>query len=75
MIKTHPIKTLMVVRSLETDRDPFRPKSDDKKSLGPKVAYLSAIGAQMYLLNCTMSDIAFAINLLARYSVNPTIRH
>jgi hypothetical protein len=43
MIKVHPLKTPMVVRSLEMDTDPFRPKSDDEKSLGPEVPYLSAI--------------------------------
>ena len=29
----------------------------------------------MYLANCTRPDIAFAINLLARYSAAPTKRH
>jgi hypothetical protein len=66
MIKAHPLKTPMVVRSLEMETDPFRPKSDDEKSLGPEVPYLSAIGALMYLANCTRPDIAFAVNLLAR---------
>jgi hypothetical protein len=75
MIKAHPLKTPMVVRSLEMDTDPLRPKSDDEKSLGPKVPYLSAIGALMYLANCTRPDIAFAVNLLARYSADPTRRH
>ena len=40
----------------------------DKELLGPEVPYLSAIGALMYLANCTHPDIAFSINLLARYS-------
>ena len=75
MIKAHPLKTPMAVRSLEMDTDPFRPKSDDEKSLGPEVPYLSAIGALMYLANCTRPDIAFAVNLLARYSADPTRRH
>jgi len=69
------VKTPMVVRSLEEDKDPFRPKSDDEKPLGPEVPYLSAIGALMYLPNCTRPDIAFAVNLLARHSANPTRRH
>jgi hypothetical protein len=63
------------VRSLEMDTDPFRPKSDDEKSLGPKVPYLSAIGALMYLANCTRPDIAFVVNLLVRYNADPTKRH
>ena len=75
MIKAHPLKTPMVVRSLEMDTDPFRPKSDDEKSLGPEVPYLSAIVALMYLANYTRHDIAFAVNLLARYSADPTRRH
>jgi hypothetical protein len=29
----------------------------------------------MYLANCTRSDIAFSVNLLARYSSAPTRRH
>ncbi|CAA7017728.1 unnamed protein product [Microthlaspi erraticum] len=36
---------------------------------------MSAIGALMYLANCTRPDIAFATNLLARYSSSPTRRH
>jgi len=75
MSKAHPLKTPMVVRSLDEDKDPFRPRSEDKKVLGPEVPYLSAIGALMYLANCTRPDIAFAVNLLARYSVVPTRRH
>ncbi|CAA7031752.1 unnamed protein product [Microthlaspi erraticum] len=43
--------------------------------LGPEVPYMSAIGALMYLANCTRPDIAFATNLLARYSSSPTRRH
>jgi hypothetical protein len=75
MSKAHPLKTPMVVRSLDEDKDPFRPKSDDEKVLRLEVPYLSAIGALMYLTNCTRPDIAFAVNLLARYSVAPTKRH
>ena len=29
----------------------------------------------MYLVNCIRPDIAFAINLLTRYSSNPTKKH
>ena len=75
MSKAHPLKTPMVVRSLDEDKDPFRPRSEDEKVLGPEVPYLSAIGALMYLANCTRPDIAFAVNLLARYSAAPTRRH
>ena len=71
MDKCHPLKTPMVIRSKEADKDPFRPKEEDEEVLGPEVPYLSAIGALMYLANCTRSDIAFAVNLLARYSAAP----
>jgi hypothetical protein len=56
-------------------KDHFRPKEDDEETLGPEVPYLSAIGALMYLTNCTRPDIAFPVNLLARYSSAPTRRH
>ena len=65
----------MVVRSLEVDKDPFCPKEKNEKLLGPEVPYLSVIGALMYLANCTRQDIAFSVNLLARYSSAPTLRH
>ena len=42
--------------------------------LGPEVPYLSTIGALLYLANCTRSDIAFAVNLLVRYSAYPIRR-
>ena len=75
MDKTHPLNSHMVVRSLEVDKDPFRHKEENEKLLGPEVPYLSAIGALMYLANCTRPDIAFSVNLLARYSSAPTLRH
>ena len=65
----------MVVRSLEVTKDPFRPKEENEELLGPEVSYLSAIGALMYLANYTRTDIAFSVNLLARYSSAPTKRH
>jgi len=37
MDKCHPLKTPMVVRSLEADKDPFRPKEEDEEVLGPEV--------------------------------------
>ena len=75
MDKAYPSKTPMVVRSLDRDKDPFRPKGDDEEVLGPEFPYLSAIGALMYLANCTRPDISFAVNLLARFSASPTKRH
>jgi hypothetical protein len=75
MSKAHPLKTPMVVRSLDKDQDPFRPRSENENVLGPEVPYLSAIGALMYLANRTRPDIAFAVNCPARYSACPTRRH
>ena len=71
MDKAHPLSTPMVVQSLDVNKDQFRPCENDKKFLGPEVPCLSAIGALMYLANNTRPDIAFAINLLARFSLFP----
>jgi len=75
MDKSYPTKTPMVVRSLDIEKDPFRPREEEEEILGPHVPYLSAIGALMYLANSTRPDIAFAVNLLARHSAAPTKRH
>ena len=75
MDKSHLLSSPMVVRSLEVTKDPFRPKEKNEELLGPEVPYLSAIGALMYLANYTRPDIAFSVNLLARYSSTPTKRH
>ncbi|MFS7999224.1 putative RNA-directed DNA polymerase [Helianthus anomalus] len=75
MDKANPLSTPMVVRSLNVENDPFRPCEGNEEVLGPEVPYLSAIGALMYLTNCTRPDISFAVNLLARFSSAPTKRH
>ena len=75
MDKAHPLSSPMIVRSLDVKNDPFRPCGNGEKLLGPEVPYLSAIGALMYLANCTRLDIAFSVNLLARYSSAQTRRH
>ena len=51
---SHSLSTLMVVRPLEGDKDPFRPKD----ILGPVVPHLNAIGALLYLVNCICSKLA-----------------
>ena len=65
----------MVVRSLEVSKDSFRPKEENEELLGLEVPYLSAIDALIYLANYTRPDIAFVVNLLARYSSVLTKRH
>ncbi|KAL6313754.1 hypothetical protein AAG906_010173 [Vitis piasezkii] len=75
MDKVHHLSSPMVVRSLDVKKDPFRPCEKDEELLGPEVPYLGAIGALMYLDNCIRPDIAFFVNLLARYSSAPTRRH
>jgi hypothetical protein len=56
-------------------KNPFRPREDDEEILDLEVPYLSVIGALMCLANCTRPDIAFSVNLLARYNSAPTRRH
>ncbi|CAN4111387.1 unnamed protein product [Withania somnifera] len=75
MDKAHPLSTPMVVRSLDVNKDLFRPQEENKELLGPEVPYHGAIGALMYLANATRSNIAFFVNLLARYSSSPMRRH
>jgi hypothetical protein len=53
MEKAHHLSTQMVVRSLDVKKYHFCPREDDKGIFGPEVPYLSAIGALMYLANCT----------------------
>jgi hypothetical protein len=75
MDKAYPSKTPMVIRALEKDTDLFQPHQEGEEVLGSEYPYLSAIRALMYLANNTRPDIAFIVNLLARYSVAPTMRH
>ena len=74
MDKAYPNKTPMV-RSLDKEKDIFRPREEGEEILGSEYPYLSLIGALMYLANSTRPDIAFAVNLLARHSAAPTKRH
>ena len=59
MDKTHPLSSSTVVHSMDVTKDPFRPCEKGEELLGPKVPYLSSIGALMYLANCTHPYIAF----------------
>ena len=53
----------------------FRPKELYEEIFDTEISYLNAIWALMYLAQCTRPDIAFAVNLLARFSSEPTRRH
>ena len=75
MDKAHPLSSPMIVRSLDVKNDSFRPCENGEELLGPKVSYLSVIGALVYVANCTQPYIAFSVNLLAKYSSAPTQRH
>ena len=66
--KSYPYSSPIVVRSLEVTKDPFRPKEENEEFLSPERPYLNAIGALMYLENYTRPNVAFSVNLLARYS-------
>ena len=75
MDKAHPLSSPMIVRSLYAKKDPFHPKEENEALLGPEVPYLSEIGALLYLEQCIRPDIAFSVNLFARFSSAPTRRH
>jgi hypothetical protein len=44
------------------------------EAIGP-MEYRSIIGSMMYLAGGTQPDMAYAVNLLARYSANPSTKH
>ena len=75
MYKSYPAKAPMVVRSIDLEKDVFRPRGEGEEILESEFLYLSLIGALMYLANSTRPDIAFVVNLLARHSAAPTKHH
>jgi hypothetical protein len=75
MDKAYSAITPMVIRAMEKDKDPFRPKEEGEEVLGQEYPYLTAIGALMYLENNTRPNIAFVVNCLALHSATPTTRH
>ena len=75
MDKAHPLSSSMIVRSLDAKKDHFRLKEENEALLGLEVPYLSAISALLNLAQYTRLDIAFLVNLLARFSSAPTQRH
>jgi hypothetical protein len=75
MDKTYLARTPMIVRALEKDTDPFKPKEEGEEVLGQEYPYLSGIDALMYLANNMRSDTAFTVNYLARHNMTLTMRH
>jgi hypothetical protein len=75
MDKAYSARTPMVVRALEKDKDLFRPKEEGEEVLGQEYPCLSVIGALMYLANNMRSNIAFAVNYLARHNTAPIMHH
>lgn len=61
--------------SLDPTMDIFHKRKESELLLGPEKPYLSAIGALMYLVNQTRSNILFIMNMLARHNTQPTICH
>ena len=72
MDKVLLLSSPMVVQSLDMKNDPFHSCEKNEELLGPKVPYLSVIGALMHLANCTHPNIVFSVSLLGRYSSAPT---
>ena len=68
MDKAHILSSPMIVRSLNVKNDSFHHCEKGEELLGHKVTYLIVIGAFMYLANSISQDIAFSINLLAKYN-------
>jgi hypothetical protein len=75
MDKAYPPRTPMIIRAIEKDIDPFRPKQEREEVLGAEYPYLIDIGVLMYLANNTRPDIAFAVNCLVTHSTAPTMHH
>ena len=74
MDKTFLFNLLMVVHSFEVKKL-FRSCKNDKYLLGPKILYHNVFGALIYLVSCIPLDIAFCVNLLARYTFILTRRY
>lgn len=72
MNKAYTLSTLLVIQSLDPIKDLFRLKEDNEQVPGPEVPYLNVIGALKYLTKCSRSGIAFPLNLLVKFSFEPT---
>jgi hypothetical protein len=65
----------MIVRALENDTDPCRPKQEREEVLGAEYSDVNAICAFMYLANNIRPNIPFVGNCLVRHSAAPTMHH
>ena len=57
---------------------PFDPNCKLKKNMGDSVSqleYSRVIRSLMYITNCTIPDIAYSVNRLAKYTNNPAKEH
>jgi hypothetical protein len=70
MDKTYSARTPMIVRALESDTDPFKPKEEMEDVLGQEYPHLSDIDALMYLTNNTRPDICFCSELSCKTQRN-----
>ena len=50
MDKAHSLSTSIIVRSLDINKDSFRPHENDEELVGAEMSYLSAIGHKCILL-------------------------
>jgi hypothetical protein len=75
MDKAYLAATPMIVRALEKDKDPFKPREEGEEVLGQEYPYICVIGVLMYLANNMRPDIAFTVNCLARHNATPTMHH
>ena len=51
------------------------PKTEEERAYMAKVLYASAIGSLMYVMVCTILDIAQAMGAVSRYMNNPGKLH
>jgi hypothetical protein len=57
------------------DREQYAERDEGEAALDEHLPYFTVVGELMWLANRTRPDIAFAVNVLARYTSNPCMRH
>jgi tellurite resistance protein len=57
------------------DREQYGEREEGEAALDGSLPYFTVIGELMWLANRTRPDIAFAVNVLARHTSNPCMRH